>query len=267
MRSEKLAIVRLPSKSFPRALRMKKNLGKVDLAKALIQHHNYCEALIQLGFKLTILLPADHYPDGVFVEDPAIIIGDVLVITSLRRKKRQGEEKLLCKTLRPFFSKSKVFHINPPAYVEGGDVLVTDNRLFIGLSKRTNERGAEELTQIAYDNCSFRSHIFKIPDSYLHLKGGVSYHERELLPSGRFIAASEEIISNFSGHGGYKLVEIPAEERFGANGISNKGQIIICAGRPKSKKIFQRIGFSVREVGMSEFEKVDGAPSCLSKIF
>ncbi|KKS43630.1 MAG: Dimethylargininase [Candidatus Azambacteria bacterium GW2011_GWB1_42_17] len=263
MRSKKRAVVRVPADTLWKALRMKKNLGEVDVAKANDQHIAYCDALCNLGFNLMVLPPVKKYPDGVFVEDPAVIIKDILIITSLRRKERRGEEKLLYKKLAPFFPKPNVFNINPPAFIEGGDVLVADKMLFIGLSKRTNEKGADELARIAHDYCGYDSRIFKIPEHWLHLRGGVSFHAARNI---QIIAVSEEICSYFFDLD-YNFVVTPAEERFGANGISNNGKIIIHAGKPKTKKILRAAGFEVRELEMSEFEKIDGALSCLSKIF
>lgn len=38
--------------------------------------------------------------------------------------------------------------IDPEATLDGGDVLYTGKHLFVGLSKRTNKRGAECLVKV-----------------------------------------------------------------------------------------------------------------------
>jgi len=241
-----------------------KYLGKVDIDKARKQHKMYCAALELLGVNV-IEMPADSsYPDSVFVEDPAVIIRDILIITRLRRKERQGEERKLEESLSPFFS--HVFHIEEPGFIEGGDVLVTDDTLFIGLSGRTNSEGAEQLAKIARDNCGYKAKIFEIPKHFLHLKGGASFHLAKDMASRNIITVTEEMAPHFAGCG-YKVIVIPAEERFGANCISGNGEVFIHAGRPTAKRLMEKAGLMVHEIEMSEFEKIDGAMSCLSKLF
>lgn len=254
------AIVCPPSSSIVDALRMVHG-EPVNLTRALQQHRTYRSALRHLGYLLIKMPPSEPYPDSVFVEDPAIIIRDVLVIARLRNEKRQGEERNLEPWLRPYFC--TVARIDPPGYIEGGDVLVTDSSLYIGLSARTNEEGAEQLARVARDWCGYRTHTLRIPDSWLHLKGGVSYHRRN---GGDIITVHEAIDGGFL-DSGYKLVVTSADEHFGANCISRGNRILVHQGRTKTRALLERKGFHVQEICLDEYEKIDGAMSCLSKIF
>ncbi len=256
MDHKKTALVCLPSNTVDQGLRMK-DRGRVDIPKLRAQHAAYCRALQELGFELATLPADDHYPDSVFVEDPAIIVKDTLVISRLRKQERSGEESRLEQLLGPKFP--KMFRIADPGFVEGGDVLVTDNKLFIGLSTRTNMEGAEQLARIAHDTQKFRSYIFRIPESYLHLKGEVTFHRN-------FLTASEEIARHFL-VAGQPLIVTPADERFGANCISWDKKIFIHSGKTKTKRILESRGLEAKELEMSEFEKIDGALTCLSKLF
>jgi len=263
MRSKKYAIVCLPSDALNRGLKMK-YLGEVNVNEAKKQHKTYCAALKHLEFKIIEMPANSNYPDSVFVEDPAVIINDLLVTTRLRRKERSGEENALRASLSPFFS--RIFKIKEPGFIEGGDVLVTDDQLFIGISHRTNAEGADQLAKIARDYCGYKANIFEIPKHFLHLKGGASFHLAKDMASRNIIIVTEEMAHNFSGSG-YKLLVVPAEERFGANCISGNGEVFIHSGRENARKLFEEAGFVVHELLMSEFEKIDGAMSCLSKLF
>lgn len=263
MRIKKYALVCLPADTLDKALRME-DFGKVDIPKAKEQHQMYCRALENLGFNLLQMPKDDQYPDSVFVEDPAVIIQDTLIITRLRREERRGEERLLEKALSPFFP--RILHIEAPGFIEGGDVLVTYGRLYIGLSGRTNIEGAEQLAKIARDNYGYTTDIFEIPKHLLHMKGGVSFHRAADDTSRNVITVTEEMAHHFL-DSNYKVVIIPSEERFGANCISSYGQFFIHAGRIKTRRILEKHGFHVQELEMSEFEKIDGALSCLSKLF
>jgi dimethylargininase len=262
MQPKRHALVCPPSDTVREGLRIK-YLGDVDIAKAREQHEAYCQALESLGFTLLKISPDSRYPDSVFVEDPAVIIEDTLIITRLRRKERRGEEVEIKRVLTPFFR--RVMHVEAPGFIEGGDVLAALGRLYIGLSRRTNSHGAEQLARIAWNNFRCRTSIFEIPKNYLHLKGGVTFHGNAGAKRGT-LTVSEEIARHFS-ESGHELVVTPAEERFGGNCISSDGKFFIHAGRPKTKKLLIDCGFRVRELQMSEFEKIDGAMTCLSKLF
>lgn len=260
MHHKKHALVCLPADTLDQGLRMK-NLGEVDIKEAQRQHRAYCGALREFDFSLVQLPPDNRYPDSVFVEDPAVITKDTLIITRLRKTERSGEEKRVERALVPFFQ--NITRIKAPGFVEGGDVLVTPNKLYIGLSERTNTEGAEQLAQIVRDHCGYTTKIFEIPKHFLHLKGEVTYHQNS---QRGIITVSEEIAYHFS-DSDCKLIVTPADERFGANCISRGSIIFIHARRQKTKQLLEQSGFHVRELEMSEFEKIDGALTCLSKLF
>ena len=256
--SQKRALVCLPSNTIDRGLRLK-DLGKVNIQKAKRQHQSYCRALKSLGYELITLPANDVFPDSVFVEDPAIIIKDTLVVTRLRRAERRGEEEFVRYALSRYFN--NVLKIQPPGFVEGGDVLVTDTHLYIGLSGRTNINGAIQLAQIAKNFCGIESVMLEIPKNWLHLKGGVSFH-----PHQKLIITNELICKYFTGSG-YQLLPTPDNERFGANCVSDESTIYIHDHCPATKKALSNHGYLVREINFSEFKKIDGAMTCLSKLF
>jgi len=260
------AIVCLPSATVDQGLRMN-FLGDVDVEELRSQHATYCEILEDFGYWLIVVPPDNNYPDSVFVEDPAVIMHDVLVRTRLQNEKRQGEEARLEQALLPFFSRSKLFHIDPPGFIEGGDVLVTNDALYIGLSARTNAEGADQLARIAKDHAGFETHVLEIPKSYLHLKGEVTFHRNSSAKNGKnIITVSEEIAHHFSGSG-CELILTPPEERFGGNCISSGSNICVHADCTETMRRLAARGFKVRPLPMTEFKKIDGAMTCLSKLF
>ena len=258
---KRYALVCDPAVSVQRGLRMR-DLGLVDPALAKEQHRLYCRALERFGYTL-LRLPADErFPDSVFVEDPAIIIRDLLVIARLRCLERQGEEVIVEAALRPFFS--RIVRIEPPGFIEGGDVLIGEGRIAIGLSGRTNEAGADQLVRFARDVFRYEATIFRIPRHFLHLKGGVTYHRRR--GERALLTVTEEIADAFARWECDVLVT-PSDERFAANCISRGKKILFHAGRPRTKHLLERAGYTVVELSFSEFEKIDGAMTCLSKLF
>jgi dimethylargininase len=74
------AIVRPPPTTFAAGL-SSAPAGAPDLARALVQHRVYCEALTACGLTLTALSADPAYPDSCFVEDPAIVTARGAMVT------------------------------------------------------------------------------------------------------------------------------------------------------------------------------------------
>src|SRR5882757_10782214 len=74
----------------------------IDLAKAIAQHRAYEACLSALGVQV-ISLPADpSFPDAVFVEDPAIVLDEVAVITRPGAASRRGETASIAEALSSY---------------------------------------------------------------------------------------------------------------------------------------------------------------------
>ena len=67
------------------------NFEPVDLDLARRQHAGYVRALKKAGVNVTSLPAEEEYPDCVFVEDPAVIIGKTALITRPGDPSRRGE--------------------------------------------------------------------------------------------------------------------------------------------------------------------------------
>jgi len=74
------AIVRKPGETFAEGITTSK-LGAPDYAVMLAQHAAYVETLRGLGLAVTVLDAEPDYPDAYFVEDVAVILPEVAVVT------------------------------------------------------------------------------------------------------------------------------------------------------------------------------------------
>lgn len=248
----KNVIVRKPSKNFADGITTA-DLGKPDYEKALKQHEGYVEALKKCGCIVTVLEADDRYPDSTFVEDVAIVTEKCAIITKPGAASRKGEEKEIIDTLKKFYT--NIEYLNGDAALDGGDILRVKNHFYIGQSKRTNEEGAKQLTEILnkYGYTASTIPVTKI----LHLKTGVVYIGSET------VVATGEFIDN-SNFDYFDMIKVDDDEAYSANCILINGMIIIPKGFAKSKKALSDAGFKTLEVEMSEFEKMDGGLTCLS---
>jgi dimethylargininase len=249
------AIVRPPPATFAAGLASAPACAP-DLARALAQHRAYCEALTACGLTLTPL-PADPaYPDSCFVEDPAIVTAKGAMVTRPGAPSRLGEADSIATALRSWYS--GLVRMTPPGTLDGGDVCQVDGHFLIGLSGRTNEEGARQLTALLETLGYLSSNIdIRGTDRLLHLKSGMSY-----LGDGRIVVVPE--LRRVEALRPYELIVVPDSERYAANCLRINDRVLIAAGHPDLAGTLSGLGYDTLPVDLSEFRKMDGSLTCLS---
>jgi len=248
----KNAIVRSPGKEIVRGITTQK-LGLPDVEKARAQHDNYCNVLHSLGVETIKVDSNENYPDGVFVEDTAVVTKEVAVVTRPGAESRRGEVESVSIALSRFYPDLRF--IKDTGTLDGGDVLHMDKYLFIGLTSRTNKQGADQLKEfiepLGYE-------CIHIPfNLMLHLKSGISS------PGQDTILAVKEL-SDLEVFKRFKKIIVPEDEAYAANSIAVNGMVLVPEGYPKTREVLEKAGFATTAVDVSEFRKVDGGLSCLS---
>lgn len=247
------AIVRPVPNSYDRCVRT--NTERIDVALAKKQHEEYCKTLQELGLKLIWVKGDDSLPDSCFVEDTAMIIGDKAIMCRMKVKSRAREVTEVAKVLEKL---KEIYYIKPPATIDGGDVLKIENRVFVGLSKRTNLQAVQQLRKIL-NRCDVEIVPVKV-QNVLHLKSACTYlgDKYVILSRGHF---DVDILRD------YEKIAVPRGEEYAADCLAVNGTILMARGYPKTKKMIEEAGFSVKELEMSEFRKGEGALTCLSILF
>jgi len=252
------AIVRPPSENFADGLTSAR-LGVPIFESALVQHRAYCQALALCGLTLIELEPDPRYPDSTFVEDTAIVTENLGVITNPGAESRKGEVFSMAETLAQYYD--QLDRIRPPGTLDGGDVCQIDRHFLIGISDRTNEEGAGQLSAFLGAAGFTSSHVdIRGIDVLLHLKSGITY-----LGDGRLLVADS--LTGRPEFDGYEIVGVPAGEEYAANCIRVNDHVLFAKGFPKLKATLNDLGYKLIELDMSEFEKMDGGLSCLSLRF
>ncbi|XP_036834493.1 N(G),N(G)-dimethylarginine dimethylaminohydrolase 1 [Oncorhynchus mykiss] len=260
------AVVRaIPSSLAKEALRM--NVSDVDLEKAQREHEVYVGVLKQkLGLEV-IELPADEsLPDCVFVEDAAVVCGDTALITRPGAESRRKETAAIRQILKEL-GLNIVDMSDENATLDGGDVLFTGREFFVGLSKRTNQRGAEILADAFKD---YAVSTVPVTDG-LHLKSFCSMGGPGLIVIGSSEPAQKalKIMQQMSDHR-YDKLTVPDD--IAANTIymnlPGKGHVLLhCTPEefPESAKVFEKLkDHMLIPVSNMEKVKVDGALTCCS---
>ena len=249
MNVAKRALVRPPSLNFLNALSGHPQASHIDFQLALKQHKAYCEALQIAGLAVEILEPLDDFPDSVFIEDNAVILEGRAVLCSMKEVSRRGEVSFLADTLQ---SRLPTLQLQAPVFIDGGDVLQTEDTVFVGLSQRTHREVVEALQSLT-PKPVVPVHV----KQGLHLKTSVSSLGNHLL----IIQPSQVDTEPLNG---YEWIEVDEEEAYAANCLTVGNYVILPAGFPKLEQRIQAHGFSTLLVEMSEFQKADGGVTCLS---
>jgi dimethylargininase len=227
----------------------------IDLERAVRQHADYVRVLRELGLDV-LSLPADAaYPDCCFVEDIAIVLDELAVITRPGAESRRGESPVVALSLATF---RHVLTVQPPSTIDGGDVLVVGRKIFVGRTLRTNDAGIESLRAIVsphgYD-------VVGVPvKGCLHLKSAVTALDDHTL------VANPAWIDRES-FPGFEIVPVPAQEPGGANVLPIRGRVLVSAGSPLTRALLEKRGSNVIPVHISEFEKAEAAVTCKSLVF
>jgi dimethylargininase len=221
------ALVRRPSPRLGDGLVTHIARRPVDVRCAHEQWEAYVWALEQAGWEIVEAPALDECPDGVFVEDAAVVVEDVAVATRPGAPERRAEVESVEETLRSLGY--DVAHIVDPGTLDGGDVLSNGDMAYVGVGRRTNPDAARQLHELT----GLRIVPVPVPDGFLHLKSATT-----LLPDGTRVAA------NVLDLGG--------------------GRVLLAAADAHVIPLVESRGFEAIPVDISELAKLEAGVTCLS---
>ena len=224
----------------------------LDVARAAAEHAAYEALLGRLGATVLHLPPEPGLPDAVFVEDTAIVLDEIAVITRPGAPSRRPET---ASTAAALAAHRPLAHIQAPATLDGGDVLVAGRRLYVGLSTRTNRAAIGQLAAVL-DPLDYEV----IPVEFtgcLHLKSGVTcVADGLLLLNPDWVDAG-----TFPGH---RAIAVDPAEPHAANALALGGSVIHPAHHRRTRARLEAEGLSVEPLVMTELAKAEAGVTCCS---
>ena len=250
------AITRAVSRNIGRCELTFRRRECVDYDKARGQHEAYCHLLRRLGVEVLNLEACDALPDCCFVADTAVMLDELAVIASMGAPSRRGEISAVEKILSLHHQISR---IEPPATLDGGDVVRLGKELFVGCSSRTNAEGIESLTRIVQP---FGYLVTPVAvTGSLHLTTGCSALDEEtVLVNPCWI--DDRPFKRF------RVLRAFEEEPWAASTMRVGTRVCVEAHSPRTLQMVARHAVADVEVlDISEFRKAEGSLSCLSILF
>ena len=249
-----LAFVRAPAKSYIDCVSTNPDSSKIDVKLAGEQHQQYVSILRECGVKVVEAPPLEKFPDSVFIQDPALLGRSHAIMGRFGEAKRRGEEKAFADELyNCSIEVGNTEYVSHPATLEGGDIVVTENGIFVGESSRTNSAGIKQLATYLSEQV-----VTPVKTSLFHLLCGCSYlTDREMI-------IAPELLDTRS-FPGFRFITIPKEETYACDSLYvGDGKVMIPSGFPEAAMKLKQAGYEPIEVEMSEFRKGDGGVTCLS---
>jgi len=227
----------------------------INVAKAVAEHACYEDALRSLGAAVVHAPPEPTLPDAVFVEDTALALEEVAVITRPGAASRRSETESMARVLGAY---KPLVRIEPPGTLDGGDVLRVGRRLYVGLSSRTNRAGIAQLETLL-DEWAYEV-IPVTVSGCLHLKSAVTeVREDLLLINDRWVAAEC--------FGSMEMLTVAPAEPDGANALRIGAAVIYPTHHPQTAERLDRAGVRVVSVPCGELAKAEGGVTCCSVVF
>jgi dimethylargininase len=227
----------------------------IDLERAGQQHRQYEEALARAGCRLEHARPEPELPDSVFVEDPAVVLDELAVVTRPGAASRRTETVSVAEALAPY---RRLRAIHEPGTLDGGDVLVIGRTIYVGLGTRTNLEGVRQLEGLVAPH-GYRVLPIELRGC-LHLKTAVT----QASPSAVLINPAWVDPLSF---GDMERIEIDPAEPFAAN-VLLVGDTLLCgAGYPRTRARLERRGIVGTAIDLSELAKAEAALTCCSIVF
>ena len=224
----------------------------VDVERARAQHAHYAAELGALGCSIEWLAPLPANADAVFVEDSAVILAEVAVITRPGVASRRGEVDSVATSLAPH---RPLRRIAAPGTLEVGDVVRIGRNLYVGVSGRSNAAGIEQL-RLALAPFGYRVAAVAMRGC-LHLKSACTFIPPEIL----LVNPAWVDPQLFDAR---TVIEVDAGEPFAANTLSVQGVTLLSAAFPCSERRLQEAGVTTRALDVSELQKAEAALTCMS---
>ena len=247
-----VAFVRAPTESLARCELTHLERAPIDVARARAQHAAYAAALDELGAEIEWLPPLPDHPDALFVEDTAIVLPELAIITRPGAESRRGEVLSVANALSRHRG---LAWIEAPATLDGGDVLVIGRTIFVGLTTRTNADGVAALRAMV------RPHQYEavsVPiGRSLHLKSACTY-----IPPVIVVANREWIDPAI--FGGMNVIATHDSEPAAGCTLTLGGCTLVQASAPRTEERLRSAGVKTRALDVSELQKAEAGLTCMS---
>jgi len=222
----------------------------IDVEAAHAEHVAYLDALRELCDEVVELPSLPEHPDGCFVEDAALVLDECVVLTRPGASARRGEVEALA----PHLPKDReLLSLEDPCTLDGGDVLVCGETVYVGWSTRTNHAGLKQLAHLLLPH-GYRVKAVEVTGC-LHLKSALT-----LVAPGLLLA--NPAWANLGRVSGAELLVVAPEEPAAANALAIGAGVVYPEEFPRTADLLANKGLSLKTVPTVELQKAEAGVTC-----
>ena len=205
-----------------------------------------------LGATVERIPPAPEHPDSVFVEDTAVVLDEVAVIARPGAASRRGEVAAVAAGLE---TRRPLVQIEPPATLDGGDVLVLGRTVYVGRSRRTNDEAIAQLSGLL-DRYGYLTVGIPV-EGCLHLKtAAAAISDDAVLLQPRWV--------DRGCFAGLEIVELEPGEPATANVLRIGDALVVPESNVPTRTRLEARGHHVHTVPADELAKAEAGLTCCS---
>ncbi|SCZ06476.1 dimethylarginine dimethylaminohydrolase family protein [Alkaliphilus peptidifermentans] len=243
--------------AYPCNIQVSSNIspaGQIDKLIASKQYNKLINTLMDNDVK-TYLFDLNGSTAQVFTRDIGFVINDILFVSNMTQPERQTEIAGLIDLAKQHNIKNHIMTNK----AEGGDILVHQGKLFIGVGNRTSEEAVEEILHVLSLN-NYQYEVIKVyfNKTKIHLDCVFNILDKNTCITTIDIFNPEDVLKHFA-----NAIEIPIEEldSLAANIIDIGNDIILCSSEAFSKSL-KRHGYKTIYIEFNEIIKASGSLGC-----
>jgi N-dimethylarginine dimethylaminohydrolase len=227
------------------------------IERMIEQEERFIEALTRYNVTIHQLPVLNTSFTQFFVRDIATVIGDTLVICAMKEAIRQPETAALAQLLEG--TRQPVLRTDT-GFLEGGDILIDQSVLYVGLGERTGTAGVAFLEQ--HFGTTFEIVPLQLAATFLHLDVVVNLLGKgdALVYAPALDRATRKLLAQR-----YNFIEVTAEEQFAlsTNVLSLTPETLIVDERNRRlNKLLAKRGYEVVPLSFDEIGKMGGSFRC-----
>lgn len=226
----------------------------IDVGAARAQHRAYERVLTDAGYRVERLGAGPDLPDSVFIEDVAVVLPELAIVTRPGAASRRGEIPAVAGVLGRY---RPLHRIEAPGTIDGGDVLTIGRRVYVGVSTRTTVEAIVQMRRI------LAPHGYSVSEvavtGCLHLKSAVTaLGDEVLLVNPAWLP--RDVFASF------ECLPIDPSEPAAANALRLSDRVVYPSAFPRTAARIAARGFRLACVDATELAKAEGAVTCCSLI-
>lgn len=224
----------------------------------LREQKDFWDVLKSYGVDVRVAAQVEGAKGQMFTRDLAFVIGEKLFISRMKKENRraaiEGWEAILSE-----ISNEQIVRVPDDIILEGGDVLVDGNTLYVGVSERTNMQGVEFLKDTL--GSTYKIVPLQLKEKFLHLDVVLTIVNPKLALVYRDGLEEE----SYKMLDDYEKIEITEEEQFelGTNVfVLDEDTVIVNAEHKRIIEKLEEHGLTILPLDFSETAKDGGAFRC-----